>query len=93
MDAKKVINARLHCAPFWPGPSKSLVTIANNAVASAWWEEVIVYHCKPLLSDLFVKESRFNGKGFKMIAYIDVHYNPSGAVDSLGYILDMIDIK
>jgi hypothetical protein len=92
-DAKKVIDARLRRAPFWPGPSKSLVTTANNAVASAWWEEVIVYHCKPPVSDLFVKESCFNGKGFEMIVYIDTHFNPSGAVDSLGYIFDMIDIK
>jgi hypothetical protein len=92
-DTKKVINARLRCAPFWPGPSKSLVTTANNAIASAWWEEVIVYHCKSPVSDLFVKESRFDGKGFKMIAYINAHFNPSGAVDSLGYIFNMIDIK
>ncbi len=28
-----------------------------------------------------------------MIAYIDQHFNPSGAVDSLGYIFDLIDIK
>jgi hypothetical protein len=88
-----VINARLCCAPFWPGPSKSLVTTADNAVTSAWWEEVIVYHCKPPVLNLFVKESRFNGKGFKMIAYINAHFNPSGAVDSLGYIFNMIDIK
>jgi hypothetical protein len=92
-DAKKVINARLRHAPFWPGPSKSLVTTANNAIASAWWEEVIVYHCKPPVLDLFVKESHFDGKGFEMIAYIHTHFNPSGAVDSLGYIFDMIDIK
>jgi hypothetical protein len=92
---KKVIDARLRCALFWPGPSKSLVTTANNAVASAWWEweEVILYHCKPPVLDLFVKESRFKSKGFEMIAYIDTHFNPSGAVDSLGYIFNMIDIK
>jgi hypothetical protein len=28
-----------------------------------------------------------------MINYIDKHFNPSGAVDSLGYIFDLIDIK
>ena len=28
-----------------------------------------------------------------MIAHIDQHFNPSGAVDSLGYIFDLIDIK
>ncbi len=54
---------------------------------------MIVYHCKPLVSDLFVEESRFDGKGFEIIAYIDAHFNPSGAVDSLGYIFDLIDIK
>jgi hypothetical protein len=45
------------------------------------------------MSDLFVEESHFNGKGFKMIVYIDANFNPSGAVDSLGYIFNMIDIK
>jgi hypothetical protein len=84
---------RLRCALFWPGPSKSLVTTADNADASAWWEEVIVYHCKPPVSDLFVEESCFDSKGFEMIAYINAHFNPSGAVDSLGYIFDMINIK
>ncbi len=93
MDTKKVINAHLRRAPFWPGPSKSLVTTSNNAITSAWWEEVIVYHCKPPVSDLFVEESRFDGKGFEMITYINAHFNLSGAVDSLGYIFDMIDIK
>ncbi len=28
-----------------------------------------------------------------MIAHIDQHFNPSGAVNSLGYIFDLIDIK
>ncbi len=28
-----------------------------------------------------------------MIAHIDQHFNPSDAVDSLGYIFDLIDIK
>ncbi len=28
-----------------------------------------------------------------MINYINKHFNPSGAVDSLGYIFDLIDIK
>jgi hypothetical protein len=100
MGIKDILNkdswmdaACLRWALFWPGPSKSLVTTADNAVASARWEEVIVYHCKPPVSDLFVKESCFDGKGFKMIAYIDVHFNLSGAVDSLGYIFNMIDIK
>ncbi len=43
--------------------------------------------------DLFVEESRFDGKGFEMIDYINKHFNPSGAVNSLGYIFDLIDIK
>jgi hypothetical protein len=40
-----------------------------------------------------VEESRFNGKGFEMIDYIDNHFNPSGAIDLIGYIFDLIDIK
>jgi hypothetical protein len=28
-----------------------------------------------------------------MIAYIEAHFNPSGAVDSLGYIFNLIDIR
>jgi len=92
-DAKKIIDARLHCAPYWPGESTALVTTALNAAASVWWEEVIAYYCKPPVSDLFVEEHRFDGKGFEMIPHIDHHFNPSGAVDSLGYIFDLIDIK
>ena len=88
-----MINACLRCAPFWPEPSKEFVTTVYNAVASAWWEEMIAYHCKPPVLDLFVKESRFDGKGFKMIAYINTHINPSGAVDSLRYIFGLINIK
>jgi hypothetical protein len=43
--------------------------------------------------DLFVEESRFDEKGFEMITHIDQHFNPSGAVNLLGYIFDLIDIK
>ncbi len=64
-----------------------------NAAASIWWEEVIAYYCKPPVSDLFIEEHRVDGKGFEMIAHIDQHFNPSGAIDSLGYIFDHIDIK
>jgi hypothetical protein len=92
-DAKKIINAHLRRAPYWPGKSKELVTTDANAAARVWWEEVITYYCKPPVSDLFVDEHRFDGKGFEMIAHIDQHFNPSGAVDSLGYIFDLIDIK
>jgi hypothetical protein len=56
-------------------------------------EGVIAFYCKPPVSDLFVEEHCFNGKGVKMISHIDHHFNPSGAVDSLGYIFDLIDIK
>jgi hypothetical protein len=38
----------------------------------------LAYYCKPPVSDLFVKEHRFDGKGFEMIAHIDHHFNPSG---------------
>jgi len=92
-EAKKIIDARLRRAPYWPGESKELITTELNAAASIWWEEVIAYYCKPPVSDLFVEEHRFDGKGYEMIAHIDQHFNPSGATDSLGYIFDLIDIK
>ena len=35
-EAKKIIDARLHCHPYCPGPdSKLLVTLTSNAVVSA----------------------------------------------------------
>ena len=92
-EAKKIIDARLRRAPYWPGESKELITTDANAAASVWWEEVIAFYCKPPVSDLFVEEHRFDGKGFEMIAHINQHFNPSGAVDSLAYIFDLIDIK
>jgi hypothetical protein len=64
-----------------------------NAAASVWWEEVISFYCRPLVSDLFLEESCFDGKGFEMITHINHHFNPFGAVNSLGYIFDLIDIK
>jgi hypothetical protein len=93
LDAKKVIDAQLHCSSYWPGPSKELVMTADDMLASAWWEEVIVYYCKPPVLDLFVEELDFNGKGFEMISYINAHFKPSSAEDSLGYIFDLINIK
>jgi hypothetical protein len=51
------------------------------------------YYVKPPISDLFVEESQFDGKGFKMINHIDKYFNPSGAVDSLGIIFDLINVK
>jgi hypothetical protein len=92
IKAKEVIDSRLRCAPFWPCPtSKALVTMPDNVVASAWWEELLYFYLKPLVSDLFVEESRFDGKGFKMIEYIDKYFHPSGAVDSHRYIFYLID--
>jgi hypothetical protein len=93
-EAKKIIDACLRCHPYCPGPdSKLLATSTSNAAASAWWEEIINYYVKPPISDLFVEESRFDGKGFEMIAHIDKYFNPSGTVDSLSHIFDLIDIK
>jgi hypothetical protein len=94
IEAKAVIDSCLCRAPFWPNPtSKALIMTPANMVASAWWEEPLYYYLKPPVCDLFVEESCFDGKGFEMINYIDKHFNPSGAVDSLGYIFDLIDIK
>jgi hypothetical protein len=45
IDAKKIINARLCCPPYCPGPnSKALITTTANKVGSSWWEEVINYY-------------------------------------------------
>ena len=52
-EAKKIIDARLRRHPYSPGPdSKLLITTADNAVASTWWEEVINYYIKPPILDL-----------------------------------------
>ncbi len=94
INAKKIINARLRCPPYCPGPdSKILLTTKDNLIASTWWEEVINYYVKPPISNLFVEESQFNDKGFEMIEHIDKYFNPSGPVDSLSHIFDLIDIK
>ena len=56
-EGKKIIDARLSRHPYCPGPdSKLLVTSTSNAVASAWWEEVINFYIKPPISNLFVEE-------------------------------------
>ncbi len=73
--------------------SKILLTTKANAVTSAWWEEIVNCYVKPPISDLFVKESWFDGKGFEMILHIDKYFNPSGTVDSLSHIFDLIYIK
>jgi hypothetical protein len=94
IKAKAVIDSRLRRAPFLPNPtSKALITIPANMVASAWWDELLYHYLKPPVRDLFVEESCFDEKGFEMIDYINKHFNPSGAVDSLGYIFNLIDIK
>jgi hypothetical protein len=93
IDAKKIINAWLFRAPYWLGELKELVTTDANAAVSVWWEEVIAFYCKHPVSDLFVEECRFSGKGFEMVSHIGHHFNPSGAVNSLDYIFNFIDIK
>jgi len=90
---RKVIDARLRRAPYWSGPKGKFITTPDNAAASGWWEEVLAFYCEPPVSDLFVGETRFDGKGFERIDYIKWHFHPSGAVDSLGYIFELIDIK
>ena len=94
IEAKKIIDARL-CRPlFCPGPnSMILLTTKAYAVVSAWWEENVNYYVKPPILDLFVEESRFEGKGFKMIAHIGKYFNPSSTVNSRRHIFDLIDIK
>jgi hypothetical protein len=94
INAKKIIDARLRRPPYCPSPdSKTLVTTTDNQVASACWEEVMNYYVKPPISDLFVEESCFDGKGFEMINHIDKYFHPSGTVDSLGYIFNLINTK
>ncbi len=94
IDAKKIVDARLCRPPYCLGPnSKVLVTTKDNQDASSWWEDVINFYVKPPISDLFVEESQFDGKVFKMIKHIDKYFNPSGTVDSLSYIFNLINIK
>jgi hypothetical protein len=92
-NVKKIIDPRLRRAPYWPGESKELVTTDANATTSVWWEEVIAYYCQPPVSDLFVEECCFDGIGVTMIANIDQHFYPFGAVDSLAYIFDLVNIR
>jgi hypothetical protein len=75
------------------GPSEDLIMTDANIAVSIWWEEVIAFFCKPPVSDLFVGETRFDGKGFERINYIDCHFHPSGTTNSLGYIFNLIDIR
>jgi hypothetical protein len=94
IEAKVVIDSRLRHTPFWPSPiSEAPITMPENMVASAWWEELLYYYLKPPVRDLFMEESRFYGKGFEMLYYIDKHLNPSSAINLLGYIFDLINIE
>jgi hypothetical protein len=94
IKAKAAIDSRLHRDPFWPSPtSKALIPMSDNVVTSNWWEELLYFCLKSLVRDLFVEESRFDRKGFKMIEYISKYLHLSGVVNSLGYIFDLINIK
>ena len=93
VNAKKIIKLRLCCPPYWAGPSGNLITMEDIAAASGWWKEVLAFFCKPPMSNLFVGENRFDEKGFERITYINCHFHPSGALDCLGYIFDLTDIK
>jgi hypothetical protein len=65
----------------------------NNVVAGAWWEELLYFYLNPPMRKLFVEESWFDRKGFKMIEYINKYFNLLGAVNSHRYIFDLINIK
>jgi hypothetical protein len=93
LNAKKIIEFHLCCPPYWAGPSGALIRADMNMAESVWWEEVIAYFCEPPVSNLLVGEACFDGKGFKCIDPVDRHFHPSGDVDALGYIFDLIDIK
>jgi hypothetical protein len=93
IKARKIIDARLRRSPYCPSTaSKARVTTSKNQVASSWWVEVMYYYVKPPISDLFVKNPWFNQKEFEMIAHIDQYFHPLGAVNSLWYIFELIDI-
>jgi hypothetical protein len=91
LNAKKIIESHLCRPPYWAGPSGALITTDTTMAASVWWEEVIAYFCELPVSDLFVGETCFDGKRFERIDHIDRHFHPSGAVNALGYIFDLID--
>ncbi len=54
---------------------------------------MVAFFCKPPILDLVVEMPKFNGKGFEMLAHINNHFNPSGAVDTLNHIFDLINLK
>jgi hypothetical protein len=72
IEAKKFINACQCRSPYCPSlTSKALIMKPNNQVASSWWEGVLYYYKKPPILDLFVMNSQFGCKGFKMITHIN----------------------
>ncbi len=94
IEAKKEINACLCCSPYHPSPTlKALITMPENQVNSSWWKVVPYFNIKSTISNLFVKNPAFDGKGFEMIDPIEKDVNPLGAIDFLGYIFQLINIK
>jgi hypothetical protein len=63
LNTKKIIESCLHLPPYWAGPSGALITTDTNMAANIWWEEIITYFYEPPVSDLFVGETCFDGKG------------------------------
>jgi hypothetical protein len=56
IKAKGVIDSHLCHAPFCPSPtSKALVTMPDNVIASAWWEELLYFFIKPLVCGCLLK--------------------------------------
>ena len=64
-DVKKIIDARLRRAPYWPGESKQLITTEANAAASVWWEEVISFYCQPRFLTYLLRRVALMGKDLK----------------------------
>jgi hypothetical protein len=94
IEGRKIIDACLHHLPYCPSViSKALVTMPENQAASSCWEEVIYYYVKPPVSNLFVENTQFDQEGIEMIAHIDQYFHPSGAIDSLGCIFQLTNIK
>jgi hypothetical protein len=94
IEAKKIIDACLRRPPYCPSlTSKALLATPENQVTSSWWEKVLYYYVKFPILDLFVKNFKFNCNGFEMIVLINQYFHPSGTVNSLGCIFQLIDIK
>ncbi len=65
----------------------------ETQITSSWWEEVLNYLVKSPISDISIENPQFDCQCFKMIAHINQYFHPSRAVDSLGYIFQLIVIK